>query len=124
MTFIILLLEIYVLYHIQDYLSIIKSYLFEKPQKLTKYQISVIEYSSEHKFNSVAAVFCVLIKQNLAIIKKYFSKKVLTNGFLYDIILNISYEEDKQRIANVYREPTVGVSRCQAMLCIPSEPEC
>ena len=34
MTFIILLLEIYVLYHRQDYLSIIKSYLFEKSQKL------------------------------------------------------------------------------------------
>jgi hypothetical protein len=57
------------------------------------------------------AGFGFLIKQNLTIIKKYFFKKVLTNGFLYDIIQNISYEEDKQRIANVYREPAVGVSR-------------
>ena len=59
-------------------------------------------------------IFTVLMSLNFAgsgMIKKYFFKKVLTNGSLYDIIQNISYEEDKQSIANVYREPTVGVSR-------------
>lgn len=35
----------------------------------------------------------------------------LTNDFSCDIIQNISYEEDKYRIANVSREPAAGVSR-------------
>ncbi|SEL41900.1 hypothetical protein SAMN02910353_02579 [Ruminococcus sp. YRD2003] len=38
-------------------------------------------------------------------------QKGLTNSELCVIIQNISCEEDKQSIANVYREPTVGVSR-------------
>jgi len=40
-----------------------------------------------------------------------FSKKDLTNAIVCDIIQTISYEEDKQSIANVCREPAAGVSR-------------
>ena len=44
-----------------------------------------------------------------------FCKKIflnlLTNEFCCAIIQNISCEEDTQRIANVSREPTAGVSR-------------
>ena len=46
------------------------------------------------------------VKKNIKIFKN-----VLTNEFSCDIIRNISCEEDTQRIANVSREPTVGVSR-------------
>ena len=38
-------------------------------------------------------------------------EKGLTNGFFCDIIQNTSNEEDKQRIANVHREPVFGASR-------------
>jgi len=40
-----------------------------------------------------------------------FFKKSLTNAVLCGIIHTISYEEDKQRVANVYREPADGASR-------------
>ena len=55
-------------------------------------------------------------------IRKFFQKGVDKQSVLcYNAIKGD--EEDTRRVVNVIRESAAGVSRCQTILCIPSEPE-